>query len=83
MPDLKDFPDVTQMAIPFFVVAILIEVFVIRYLKGRGDYETRDTTTSLLMGVGNVVGPAPWFYRLRRADVGLAVPDLIWAVPGG
>jgi sterol desaturase/sphingolipid hydroxylase (fatty acid hydroxylase superfamily) len=80
MPDLKDFPDVTQMAIPFFVVAILIEVFVIRYLKGRGDYETRDTTTSLLMGVGNVAsglllgfiafGVLMWAWQFRIVDLG-------------
>jgi sterol desaturase/sphingolipid hydroxylase (fatty acid hydroxylase superfamily) len=80
MPDLKDFPDVTQMAIPFFVVAILIEVFVIRYLKGRGDYETRDTSTSLLMGVGNVAsglllgfiafGVLMWAWQFRIVDLG-------------
>lgn len=80
MPDLKDFPDVTQMAIPFFVIAILIEVFVIRYLKGRGDYETRDTTTSLLMGVGNVAsglllgfiafGVLMWAWQFRIIDLG-------------
>jgi sterol desaturase/sphingolipid hydroxylase (fatty acid hydroxylase superfamily) len=80
MPDLKDFPDVTQMAIPFFVAAILIEVFVIRYLKGRGDYETRDTTTSLLMGVGNVAsglllgfiafGVLMWAWQFRIVDLG-------------
>jgi sterol desaturase/sphingolipid hydroxylase (fatty acid hydroxylase superfamily) len=80
MPDLKDFPDVTQMAIPFFVVAILIEVFVIRYLKGRGDYETRDTTTSLLMGVGNVASGLllgfiafsvlMWAWQFRIVDLG-------------
>lgn len=80
MPDLKDFPDVTQMAIPFFVVAILIELAVIRMLKGRGDYETRDTATSLLMGVGNVVsglllgfiafGVLMWAWQWRVFDFG-------------
>ena len=80
MPDLKDFPDVTQMAIPFFVIAILIELFVIRYFKGRGDYETRDTATSLLMGVGNVAsglllgfvafGVLMWTWQYRIADLG-------------
>lgn len=48
MPDLKDFPDVTQMAIPFFVLAILLELIVVRYLKRR-DYAT-PTTNSLLVG---------------------------------
>lgn len=85
MPDLKDFPDVTQLAIPFFVIAILIELFVIRYFKGRGDYETRDTTTSLLMGVGNVAsglllgfvafGVLMWAWQFRITDLGTS-----WAV---
>lgn len=80
MPDLKDFPDVTQMAIPFFVIAILIELFIIRFFKGRGDYETRDTMTSLMMGVGNVVsglllgfvafGVLMWTWEFRIYDFG-------------
>jgi sterol desaturase/sphingolipid hydroxylase (fatty acid hydroxylase superfamily) len=80
MPDLKDFPDVTQLAIPFFVIAILLELVVIRFLKGRGDYETRDTLTSLLMGVGNVVsglllgfiafGVLMWAWEFRITDLG-------------
>lgn len=85
MPDPKDFPDVTQLAIPFFVIAILLELSVIRYLKGRGGYETRDTLTSLLMGVGNVVsglllgfvsfGVLMWVWQFRIADLGTS-----WAV---
>ncbi len=84
MPDLKDFPDVTQMAIPFFVVAILIELFVIRRLRRRGDYETRDTATSLLMGVGNVAsglllgfiafGVLMWAWQFRIVDLGTSWP---------
>ncbi|MEQ8479037.1 MAG: sterol desaturase family protein [Hoeflea sp.] len=80
MPDLKDFPDVTQLAIPFFVIAILLELTVIRYLKKRGDYETRDTLTSLVMGVGNVVsglllgfiafGVLMWAWEFRITDLG-------------
>ncbi len=85
MPDLKDFPNVTELAIPFFVVAILIELLVIRHFKGRGDYETRDTTTSLLMGVGNVAsglllgfvafGVLMWAWQYRIVDLGTS-----WAV---
>jgi len=80
MPDLKDFPDVTQMAIPFFVIAILLELVIIRYLGKRGDYETRDTLTSLVMGVGNVVsglllgfiafGVLMWAWQFRITDLG-------------
>ncbi|MCY0147068.1 sterol desaturase family protein [Hoeflea sp. G2-23] len=80
MPDLKDFPDVTQLAIPFFVIAMLLELLVIRLFKARGDYETRDTLTSLLMGVGNVVsglllgfvafGVLMWAWEFRITDLG-------------
>ncbi|MBC7280754.1 sterol desaturase family protein [Hoeflea sp.] len=86
MPDLKDFPDVTQLAIPFFVIAILLELFVIRYFRRRGDYETRDTLTSLMMGVGNVVSGLllgfvaffvlMWAWEYRIYDFGTAW----WAV---
>ena len=48
------FPDVTQYAIPLFVGAILLELALIRTGKAKGEFETRDTLTSLLMGVGNV-----------------------------
>jgi sterol desaturase/sphingolipid hydroxylase (fatty acid hydroxylase superfamily) len=76
------FPDVTQLAIPFFVVAMLIELFVIRRIHKRGDYETRDTLTSLLMGTGNVVsglltgfiafGVLMWAWEFRVADWGMS-----------
>jgi sterol desaturase/sphingolipid hydroxylase (fatty acid hydroxylase superfamily) len=62
------------------VFAILLELVVIRFLKGRGDYETRDTLTSLLMGVGNVVsglllgfiafGVLMWAWEFRITDLG-------------
>ncbi|MCU0831043.1 MAG: sterol desaturase family protein [Rhizobiaceae bacterium] len=49
------FPEVTQYAIPLFVIGIIIELYAIRKARLSGDYETRDTLTSLLMGTGNVV----------------------------
>jgi sterol desaturase/sphingolipid hydroxylase (fatty acid hydroxylase superfamily) len=80
------FPDVTQLAIPLFVAAILLELFVIRKLRGRGDYETRDTLTSLLMGTGNVVSGLltgfvafyvlMWAWEFRLFDWGMSA----WAV---
>lgn len=53
--DSYNFPQVTQLAIPFFVVAILIELWLVRTGRARGSFETRDTLTSLMMGTGNVV----------------------------
>ena len=52
---LPDFPSVTQLAIPAFIALIMLELLVIRRFDRRGVFETRDTLTSLLMGVGNVV----------------------------
>jgi sterol desaturase/sphingolipid hydroxylase (fatty acid hydroxylase superfamily) len=52
---MPEFPDVTQLAIPFFIVAMLLELFVLKRWKRRGGFETRDTLASLLMGTGNVV----------------------------
>lgn len=48
------FFDVTKLAVPFYILAILIELVAIRYWHRKGDFETRDTLTSLLMGTGNV-----------------------------
>lgn len=54
MSDMLNYPEVTQYAVPFFILAILIELIWIS-VKGRGGrYETRDALTSLLMGAGNV-----------------------------
>lgn len=74
------FPDVTQLAIPFFVGAILVELAAVRFFKARGSFETRDTLTSLLMGVGNVAsglllgfvafGVLMWAWPFRLADLG-------------
>ena len=50
-----NFPDVVMLSIPLFVGLIVAEIAWIK-LKGKGgNYETRDTATSLIMGAGNVV----------------------------
>jgi sterol desaturase/sphingolipid hydroxylase (fatty acid hydroxylase superfamily) len=81
------FPDVTQLAIPLFVAAMMIELFVIRRIHKRGDYETRDTLTSLLMGTGNVVSGLltgfiafavlMWAWEYRVADWGMSLGAVI------
>ncbi len=75
-----EFPDVVQLAVPFFIVALLIEVFALRFARAKGSYETRDTLTSLSMGAGNVVvgialgfvayGFFTWIWQFRVADLG-------------
>ena len=54
MTDSLTYPDVVQLAVPFFIAAILIELFWIRLTGRGGRYETRDAVTSLVMGAGNV-----------------------------
>lgn len=47
------YPHVEQIAVPGFIVLILVEFGWIAW-TGRGRYETRDALTSLIMGAGNV-----------------------------
>ncbi len=49
------FPKVTELAIPFFVLAMLLEIFLVQTKRAKGTFNTSDTLTSLAMGVGNVV----------------------------
>ncbi len=78
-----DFPDVVMLSIPLFIVLLVAEILWIR-IKGRGGaYETRDTATSLLMGLGNVVagvalgfvayGFFTWLWGFRLFDLGSSV----------
>ncbi len=78
---MPEFPPVTQFAIPFFIAAILLEMVAVKRGWGKGAFETRDTFTSLAMGVGNVVmgmvfgflsfAVLLWFWQFRLADLGL------------
>jgi sterol desaturase/sphingolipid hydroxylase (fatty acid hydroxylase superfamily) len=79
------FPDPVQLAIPVFIIAIIVEMFAIR-AGVRGDYDWRDTATSLAMGFGNtfaailfgafVVGAGVWLYQFRLFDI----PVTWWSI---
>ena len=79
---MPDFPSVTQLAIPFFILAMLAEIVFVRFFKAKGEFETRDTLTSLMMGVGNVAmglvfgfisyDILTWFWQFRFADLGVS-----------
>lgn len=81
--DDYNFPEVTQLAIPFFVAAILIELWLVRTGRAKGSFETRDTLTSLMMGTGNVVAglllgvvsywALSWLWQFRFFNLGLSV----------
>lgn len=51
---VPELPDVVNLAVPFFIAAILLELLLGK-LTGRARYETRDTLVSLMMGVGNLL----------------------------
>ncbi|WP_176037701.1 sterol desaturase family protein [Brucella tritici] len=75
------FFDVTRVAIPLYVLGILIELVAIRYWQRKGEFETKDAFTSLLMGAGNVaaglllgfvsVTALLWVWQFRFFDLGL------------
>ncbi|OBY28826.1 sterol desaturase family protein [Leisingera sp. JC1] len=80
------YPDVTQLAVPFFIAAILAEFLWIAVKRRGGRYETRDAVTSLIMGAGSVaegllLGFIAWalfmfLWELTPLDMGTSV----WAV---
>lgn len=75
------FFDVTLLAVPFYLIAILIELVAVRYWRRKGEFETHDALTSLLMGTGNVVAglllgfvsltALLWVWQFRFFDLGL------------
>ncbi|MEE2691892.1 MAG: sterol desaturase family protein [Pseudomonadota bacterium] len=80
------FPDVVTLAVPGFVLLVLIEMAVWRVTR-RGRYETRDSAASLLMGLGSQIAPLfgggalvfavyVWAYQYRLFDI----PNTWWAV---
>ncbi len=79
------YPDPVQYAIPFFVLAMMLEMFAIR-AGAKGDYDWRDTAASLLMGLGNtvmsvifgatIVAIGVWLYQYRLFDI----PHTWWAL---
>ncbi|WP_323768077.1 sterol desaturase family protein [Antarctobacter sp.] len=82
MSDQITFPDVVQLAVPFFIAAILAELLWIRITGKGGRYETRDAVTSLIMGAGNVaagiaLGFIAWgfflfLWELTPLDLGIS-----------
>lgn len=84
---MAEFPDVVQMAVPLFVVAILLELAWITLKKRGGRYETRDALTSLAMGAGNVIeglllgfvayGFFTFIWQFRIVDLGTSVVVIV------
>ena len=49
--------DPVTLATPFFVLTVFLEIVFARLRAVKANYETRDTATSLLMGLGSSVKP--------------------------
>ncbi len=78
--------DPVTLAIPFFILAIILEIVLTRLKVTRANYETRDTMASLAMGLGSsaaglltaglVVAATLWTYQHRLFDIPMTA---IWA----
>ena len=79
------FPDPVQMAVPLFIISIIIEMFAIKS-GARGDYDWRDTATSLAMGFGNTFAAVLFGGAIVALGVGLHayrlfdIPVVWWSI---
>ena len=51
---MHQFPNIILYAIPFFIIAMVVEVVYTVRLNLK-SYQTKDSVTSLSMGIGNVL----------------------------
>ena len=67
--------EVLYYAIPFFVLLLVLEYLSFRQVRAENEgligYETRDTRTSLTMGLGNVVINVGWKFVVLAAYVAI------------
>ena len=71
--------DPVTLAVPFFILAIVLEIILARFGKVKAVYEAKDTATSLLMGFGSgiaglltggiVFAASVWVYKYRLFDI--------------
>ncbi len=71
--------DPVTLATPLFILAIVLEIVLVRLKRAEGAYEHRDTRTSLAMGLGStvaglltgavVVAATLWVYEHRLFDI--------------
>ncbi|MGB0907541.1 MAG: sterol desaturase family protein [Maricaulaceae bacterium] len=52
---MPDFPPILMYASPFFVLAVALEVLLVRRRKMEGAYEFKDAAASMTMGLGNLI----------------------------
>lgn len=52
--EMPDFPNIILYAIPFFILSMCLELY-ITFKNGLKTYETKDSFSSIAMGLGNVI----------------------------
>jgi sterol desaturase/sphingolipid hydroxylase (fatty acid hydroxylase superfamily) len=88
--DASTFPMVLLYAVPFFVLSLSLEWWLVRKGKLAGTYETKDALTSMLMGFGNLLSDITmgfislailmWAWQFRLFDWGVSLPIIILAL---
>ncbi len=81
-----EIPPIITYAVPMFVILIIAEMIYVR-VSGKGRYETKDSATSLAMGLGNriaglLVGGVAvaayfWVYEFRLFNLGWTWPVMV------
>jgi sterol desaturase/sphingolipid hydroxylase (fatty acid hydroxylase superfamily) len=74
--------DPVTLAVPFFILAIVLEIILARMGKVKAVYEAKDTATSLLMGFGSgiaglltggvVFAASVWVYKYHLFDIAMS-----------
>lgn len=85
---MSSLPDPVSYAIPAFILLLVAEIWVARR-RMPGNYERRDTVTSLSLGMGSLVAGAAvggavvalafWAHEFRIFDIGLGWQRWWWA----
>lgn len=88
--DSSTFPMVLAWAVPFFVLSIALEWWLVKKGKLNGSYETKDALTSMLMGLGNLISDLTmgfislailmWAWQFRLLDWGIGLPIILAAL---
>jgi len=83
----ESLPDISSFAAPVYIGFILLEIGLITWRGAKGAYETKDATTSLAMGTGNltfglifagsvyaaIYAGLLWLHQFALFDIGLSV----------
>jgi len=77
-------------AVPFFVLSLSLEWWLVRKGKLEGSYATQDALTSMLMGLGNLASDILmgaislailiWAWQFKIFDWGISLPIIILAL---